>query len=109
MTDGNGNVVIATYRPKAGKDAELETLVRGHVARLRSWGFATERQPVILRSKDGTLVEIFEWVSQEAVQQAHHHPEVHKMWAEFEELCTCESLRSVEETSEMFPHFETLD
>jgi hypothetical protein len=99
-------MVIAGYKPKEGKEAELKALVRGHVERLRQVGLATDRPPVAMRAADGTILEVFEWASQEAIARAHEHPEVQKMWGEFDALCTFASLRDLPETASPFPNFE---
>ena len=59
-----GVMVMALFRPKPGKDAELVACMRDHLPVLRAQGLATERPTTILRASDGTLVEIFEWMSQ---------------------------------------------
>ena len=72
-------VVIAAYRPKPGREKDLEEIVRKHVPLLRKAGLATARPVTLLRSfTDGTLLEIFEWVDVESAQKAHTHPEVSK-------------------------------
>jgi hypothetical protein len=97
-----GQISIACYRPKQGKEAALESIVRGHVQRLRDFGLATDRAPIIGRAKDGTIVEVFEWNSSEAIAEAHQHPGVHKMWAEFGDACDCVSFGSLAEAQDMF-------
>ena len=104
-----GHMVIATYRPKQGKEQELLVLVRDHVPRLRKEGLVTDRRPLVLRAKDGTLLEIFEWTSKEAVDKAHSHPAVLQMWEQFGAVCDYEKLTNLAESQEMFPHFEPVD
>ena len=53
-----------------GEGARLE-LVRNHLPPLRAEGLVTDRAPILMRTADGTVVEIFEWVSQEAIAGAH--------------------------------------
>jgi hypothetical protein len=62
-----------------------------------------------MRAGDGTILEVFEWVSAEAVKSAHTNETVKKMWEQFAEVCTYESLASLEEAQEMFAHFEPED
>ena len=50
----------------------LLELVRNHLPPLRSEGFVTERASIVMRTADGTIIEMFEWVSQAAVAGAHH-------------------------------------
>ena len=56
-----GDMVIVAYRPKPGKEEELLALTRGHVPELRRLGLATDRTTLAMRSKDGIIVEVFEW------------------------------------------------
>ncbi len=75
-----GTSVIAVYKPHAGKARELEELVVNHVPILRSEGLATERQPIVMRASDGSLVEVFEWVSARAIENAHSNGTVQELW-----------------------------
>lgn len=63
-------VVIAMYRPKPGKAQELEPLVRKHFPVLKEYGLTTDKAPFIGRSTDGTILEIFEWISAEAAKKS---------------------------------------
>ena len=104
-----GQVSIACYRPKPGKDAELLELTRDHVPILRTQGLATERLPYLMRAADGTIVEVFEWKSAEAVNAAHKNPEVGKLWQRYGELCDFVKLGDLAETRELFANFEPID
>ncbi|MFP2927524.1 hypothetical protein ACLESO_20470 [Pyxidicoccus sp. 3LG] len=104
-----GNMVIAVYRPREGRESQLLDLVREHVPALRKLGFATQRAPLVMRAKDGSLLEIFEWVSAEAVEKAHHNPEVQMLWQGFEEVAEWVSLGALEEAKTPFSHFELVE
>jgi hypothetical protein len=104
-----GKFVIAVYRPRAGKSERLLELVREHLPILRAQGLATERPPYVMRAASGTLVEVFEWKSDEAAAQAHNNPAVLAMWARFGEACEYDSLANLEECKGPFPHFEPVD
>ena len=58
-----GVCVIVAYHPKPGKEDELLALVRSRVPNLRKEGLVTDREPVIMRSRDGTIIEVSEWKS----------------------------------------------
>ena len=79
----NGIIVIVAYRPKPGKDKELLELVRSRVPTLRKENLVTNRVPTILRARDGTIIEVSEWKSQEAIDAAHKNPKVLSMWNKF--------------------------
>ena len=67
----NGVIVVVAYRPKLGKEKELLQLVRSRVPTLRKEGLVTDRAPTIMCSRDGTILEVSEWKSREAIDAAH--------------------------------------
>lgn len=75
-----GVVVIVAYRPKVGSGEALLELVRNRVPTLRKEGLVSERSPIIMKARDGTLVEVSEWKSEEAIRDAHQNPNVLAMW-----------------------------
>jgi hypothetical protein len=85
-----GSISVACYQPKAGREAALTGLVFGHLPPLRAEGLATDRVPIVMRAADGTIIELFEWVRQEAIAAAHANPVVLDLWKRFEAVCTYE-------------------
>ena len=104
----SGVIVIVAYRPKPGKDTELIDLVRSRVPTLRKEGLATDRAPVIMRARDGTIIEVSEWKSHEAIDAAHKNPNVLAMWNKFFAICDCVPLNTLAEAKEMFAGFEPI-
>jgi quinol monooxygenase YgiN len=98
--------VIVAYRPKPGEEEALLPLVRERVPTLRQEGLVTERAPVIMRAKDGTIIEVSEWKSREAIDAAHQNPNVLAMWNKFFAICDCVPLNTLAEAKEMFAGFE---
>jgi len=105
----SGVIVIAGYKPKPGKDKELAALMGTHVSRLRKENLVTDRAPIIMKSEDGTILEVFEWKSAEAIQSAHTNPVVQEMWAEYSEVCEYVPASEVKEISQLFSNFEPLN
>ena len=104
-----GAIVLACYRPKPGRDEALSELIGRHVTLLREHGLATQRDVVLLRSReDGTFIEIFEWISDAHAERAHHVPEVAALWAEMTECAEFCSLGALAEASRRFPHFDSV-
>lgn len=101
--------VIACYRPKPGQEAVLQELVRDHVPALRRLGLATDRAPIAMRAADGTLVEVFEWTSAQAIAAAHTRPEVRAMWAAFGNACDYVKVSQLAEAQSLFAEFSPLD
>jgi quinol monooxygenase YgiN len=104
-----GVCVIVAYRPKPGKRDELLELVRNRVPTLRKEGLVSNRAPAIMRARDGTIVEVSEWKSREAIDAAHKNPNVLAMWENFFALCDCVPLNTLAEAAEMFAGFEPVD
>jgi quinol monooxygenase YgiN len=104
----SGVIVIVAYRPKPGKEKELIELVRNRVPTLRKEDLVTDRAPIIMRARDGTIIEVSEWKSQKAIDAAHKNPNVHAMWNKFFALCDCLPLKTLAEAEEMFAGFEPL-
>ncbi len=104
-----GVIVIVGYKPKVGKENALDELMKAHVPRLRKEGLATDRESVLMKSKDGTVLEVFEWVSKDAIEEAHSNPEVLKMWGEYSEVCEYTPISKLEETSDLFAEFSSMD
>jgi len=104
-----GAFVICAFRPKPGKERSLLAVLRDHMPTLRGQGLITDRPAYLMRAEDGTMIEIFEWKSEDHTRKAHENPVVRKLWARFEECCDYICLRDVAETTSPFPHFEPVD
>ena len=103
-----GEIVTAVYRPKPGKAGELRALVDQHLPALREAELVTDRPTLLLGSKDGMLVEVFEWKSAEAAQQAHENEAVGRIWEAMEDVALFMTLADLPEATRRFPHFEPL-
>ena len=101
-----GKLVIATYRPKPGKDDALREVIAGHLDVLRRQDLVTDREPVRMCAADGTILEIFEWASDEAALAAHSNPEVQALWRSLEGLCDHVPLKDLPEAKERFASFD---
>jgi hypothetical protein len=101
-------IVIVAYKPKLGKEAELLQLTREHVTLLRAEGLATDRPVIASQAKDGTVVEVFEWVAG-GTERAHTNPAVLKLWERYAAACDYVPLASLPEASNMFACFTPLD
>jgi hypothetical protein len=109
MQAGSGcTMVIVAYKPKPGKEADLLELTREHVPLLRAEGLATDHPVTACQAKDGTVVEVFEWVDG-GVQRAHTNPVVHRLWERYAAACDIVPLATLPEASNMFASFTPLD
>src|ERR1700686_1440825 len=103
-----GIVVVVAYRPKPGREKELLEIVRSRVPTLRQEGLVTDRVPVLMRAKDGTIIEVSAWKSREAIEEAHKNPRVLAMWDRFFAVCDCVPLKTVAEAETWFAGFEPI-
>ena len=74
-----GRFVIAAFKPKPGMPA-----------------------------RDGTVLEVFEWASPEAIEKAHANAAVRALWEEFEAVCDYVPIASLAEAAHPFSEFEPL-
>lgn len=100
-----GKIVIATYKPKPGKEKTLDRLVKDHVKVLRNNGFATLRTPMIMKSEDGTIVEVFEWISKNAIEEAKQNKDVLEYWDKYKEVCDIIPVSNLIEANTSFSEF----
>jgi hypothetical protein len=103
-----GSISVACYKPRPGCEAALLELVLNHLPPLRAEGLVTERPSIVMRTADGIIIEVFEWVSQEAIAGAHSNPAVIDLWKRFEAVCTYETPSNIPEFQKMFSHFESI-
>ena len=101
-----GRFVIVAYKPKPGKSEQLNQVVAKHLHVLVTERLVTEKAAYVMRSKDGTLVEVFEWLSAEAIERAHSNPAVLALWSEFSAVCEYVPLAGLSESQQMFAEFD---
>src|SRR3989338_7486542 len=98
-------IVFAVYKPHDGKKAELEKLAKTHLPTLKRLGLVTDRPGVLALSTDGSIIEVFEWKSKEAIGLAHEHPEVANVWEAMGKVCSFGTLSELPEGKDPFAHF----
>lgn len=102
-------IVITCFKPKEGKDKELLGVIKDHIPVLNKEGLITDRVCHVMRSADGSILEVFEWKSQEAINNAHTNENVLELWKRFEEVCEYKKLSDLEESKHLFPGFEPVN
>jgi quinol monooxygenase YgiN len=101
-----GRFVIVAYAPKPGMADALLAAVRKHLQVLHAENLVTDRPAYVMRATDGTLLEVFEWRSAEAIAKAHATPAVQALWAEFGAACDYRPLSGLAECQQLFAEFE---
>lgn len=102
-------MVIACYRPKPGKDKALLELMKTHLPILKGEGLVGDGSSLCGLAKDGTVVEIFSWKSQEAIDSAHENPKVQAMWGEYSKVCDYVPVADVEGAKDLFTALAPLE
>jgi hypothetical protein len=103
-----GRIVIVAYKPKPGQEQGLVATVEKHLRVLREENLVTDKPAHVMRASDGTILEVFEWLSSEAIARAHANGAVQALWGEFEEVCDYVPLASLSEAQQMFAEFEAV-
>ena len=101
-----GRTVIVAYTPKPGYEAALLAVVRRHQTVLRAEGLVSDASARVMRAANGSVIEVFEWASAEAIVQAHSNAAVIALWEEFATACTIAPLADLAECRNMFAEFE---
>jgi len=104
-----GIIVITCFKPKEGKSEELLEVIKDHMPVLRRENLVTDKVCHVMKSNNGCIIEVFEWESQEAINEAHKNKNVLALWDRFEKVCEYVSLSELEETKGIFPGFEPID
>jgi hypothetical protein len=83
---------LARYRVVAGRENEFLEIIDRHWTTLRDLEMVTDRAPEVYvgseRGVEGPIVvEIFDWVDEDATRRAHTHPLVSSIWEAMGPLC----------------------
>lgn len=103
-----GRLVIVAHTPRAGKEALLPALVEKHLRVSRAEQLVSDKPAHVMRAADGTIVEVFEWLSAEAIERAHKSPSINALWAELAAVCDSTPLAKLSECNSMFAEFESV-
>jgi len=98
-------VSISAYKPLPGFASGFEEVLKLHIPTLLEEGLITDQPPFRMRAVDGTIIEIFEWVSEEAKEEAHSHPRIMELWSRFHEYSEMIKLMDIMECHEHMATF----
>jgi len=107
MPKTDDQVVVCTYRVKAGREQDFIALLKRHWPTLRKLGLVHDQPRMALQGSDtdktACFVEIFAWKDR-GFEVAHQHPEVLALWEPMEHMCEARDGRPATE----FPHYTEL-
>ena len=104
-----GRITIAVYRPREGREKDLLRLVKEHLPILMKEGLITDRKSIVMQAADKSIVEVFEWKSKQAIENAHTNAAVLELWNRFNEVCDYTIPVNVKEFHAMFSEFEPIN
>jgi hypothetical protein len=104
-----GLISVAAFRPRAGKEQELLKVVADRLPLLRRLGMCTDRKAILMRSREGLIIQVSEWKDVDAIHRAHETPEVLELWKRFSACCEYVKLESLSESHDDFATFEAID
>ena len=60
---------------------------------------------LIMKSSDGTIVEVFEWISKNAIEEAKENKDVQEYWERYREVCDIIPVSNLIEANTSFSEF----
>lgn len=102
-------ISIIAYKPLPGFDTGFKEVLKEHTKALLEEGFITERPVYQMQAFDGTVIEVFEWVSDDAKDKANQHPRIMELWNRFYEYAEMVKLMDIMECHEPFASFRGID
>ncbi len=103
-----GRISVAAFKPKPGKENELLQVIADRVPLLWRLGYCTDREPILMRSRDGVIIQVSEWADDAAIEKAHETPEVLEMWQRFDACSAHVKLDALGEAHDDFATFDAI-
>jgi hypothetical protein len=101
-------IALVVYKPRKDKSQELVDALLTNIPVMRKLGLVTGREQIIAQAKDGSIIQIFEWVGEDSEEKAMAHPVVQEMWMKVSKLSDFQKPMAVAEFQEQLSKFETL-
>lgn len=94
---------IVAQTPHQGKEEATIRKLKEHDVTLRKMGYTTERPVIWMRGvKEGHIIEVAEWRSQQKVEEGQNDPNVQGLWSEFDNLTTNTRLADLPDAKERY-------
>ena len=102
-------LAFAMYKPNEGKEGDLKEILKEHLPLLREFELISDKETYTIKATDGTIIEIFEWLSEETKAIAHQHPATRQLWGRMMAICTFPAMRDLDEGKRSFPDFQIVE
>ncbi len=101
-------IAVSAYKPLPGFDTGFKEILKEHTLALREEGYITDQKVFQMQAVDGTILEVYEWISEQAKVNAHHNPRIVELWSRFYEYSEMVKLMDLMECHEPFATFRGL-
>jgi hypothetical protein len=102
------HIALILYSPRKDREQELVEMLQNNIPVMRKLGLVTDREQIIARTKDGSILQVFEWKSEDSQDQAMAHPVCQEMWLKVGNISEFQKPAVLAEFNEVFSMFETL-
>lgn len=86
----------------------MKKLVKQHTPLLYKEGLISGRPVTLLESRNGILIEIFEWASVNAKRKAHENSKILELWEKMEKTGRNVSLSRIGEADDLFANLRIM-
>lgn len=100
---------VVVYSPRQDREIELRNLLAQHADVLESEGLLGERSPAYFVTPKGMIVEIFDWKSEKAGEDAHSRAAIQTLWNRLGEASEFVSLGQLDIASQLFASMERIE
>jgi hypothetical protein len=101
-------IAIIVYRPREGRTQELIDSLLENIPVMRKLDLVTYREQIIAKAKDGSILQIFEWVEEDSQDKAMAHPVVQDMWMKASKISDFQKPMLLAEFQETLSMFDTI-
>jgi hypothetical protein len=101
-------IALIVYKPRQDHTQDLIDSLLQNIPVMRKLGLVTYREQIVAKAKDGSIVQIFEWVEDDSQEQAMAHPVVQEMWINVSKISDFQKPMAVAEFQETLSMFEVV-
>lgn len=99
-------IALIVYKPREGRTHELVDSLLENIPIMRKMGYVSFREQIVAKSKDGSILQIFEWLEEDSQEQAMADPIVQDMWMRATKISDFQKPVEVSEFHETLSMFE---
>lgn len=102
------HIALILYSPRKDREQELIEMLQQNIPVMRKLGLVTDREQILASTKDGSIIQLFEWKNDDSQEQAMAHPVCQEMWLKVGNISEFQKPTAVAEFNEVFSMFKTI-